>query len=102
MKEKRNLTNGAKKKTAVFHPALLRRSGLNMRGFPEKMSLVTTGEQDKSVEAEKGKNSVHYEEISPASTGADAHHQFLWHETPTQAHRLREAPGHGRGKKLLF
>ena len=73
-----------------------------MQGFIEKMSLVMTEERDKSVEAEEGKNPVHYEEISPASAGADAHHQFLWHESPAQAHRLREAPGHGRGKKVLF
>jgi hypothetical protein len=66
------------------------------------MSLVMTEEQDKPVEAEKGNNPVPYEEISPASTGADAHHQFLWHESPTQAHRLREAPRLGRGKNILI
>jgi hypothetical protein len=32
-----------------------------MRGFIGKMSLVTTEEQHKLVEAEKGKNPVQYE-----------------------------------------
>jgi len=57
----RKLANRVKRKTAVFRSAPLLRSGLNMPGFIEKMSLVTMEERDTFVEDEKGKNPAPYD-----------------------------------------
>jgi hypothetical protein len=70
-----------------------------MRGFIGKMSLAMTEERGKFVEAEKGKSPVQCREIPMASTWADIGNQALQHESSTQPHRLREAPGHGGGRE---
>jgi len=48
-------------KVGVFRSAPWLRSGLNMPGFIERMSLVMTEERGTFVEDEKGKNPVQYD-----------------------------------------
>jgi hypothetical protein len=45
----------------VFHPALWRRNGRNMRGLIWRMNLVTMEEQRRFAEVEKVKTRVQYD-----------------------------------------
>ena len=59
-----NATNSVKLRIGGFPRASMLSSGLSMRGFIEKMSLVMTEERDMFAEAEKRRNLAQSKTVS--------------------------------------